>query len=170
MKLKAFIITAAAILLSPGAASAYGLGQAAALTSANDQDNNATIIQNPSGGTQVNNNVNNAYSSTYEFGHGIACPTSSIAVNAFTGGSDASSGGYSSSGSAFGGSVSLITPIGGSVGNSCRELAEEVTRQRQLDTQVTLIRVCADLHRSKVVVDYQTFPELEVCSAVSVVD
>ena len=51
--------------------------------SVNNQQNSGSVVLNPSGGTQVNNNVNNAFSSTYSFGPGISCPTPSLAFNAY---------------------------------------------------------------------------------------
>ncbi len=131
----------------------------------NSQQNAGTVIQNPSGGSQTNVNQNNAYSSTYGFGPGISCPTASVAISMFGAGADSSLGTGSTS---YGGSVSLIAPIGGQIGDSCRDLAQEITRQRQLDTAVNLVRACADLSRQGISVDPKVFPDLAVCSAVSV--
>ena len=158
---------ATATLVAPGSAFAGSNGLSAAQSATNSQHNSGSVVLNPSGGTQVNNNVNNAYSSTYSFGPGISCPTPSLAFSAFGGGSEASSSGYSSDGASYGGSVSFIMPIGGDVGDACKELAEEITLQRQLDTKVNLIKVCANLAQSGITVDVARFPEFEVCSAVT---
>ena len=88
----------AAALIAPSSALADSKGLSAAQSSTNNQRNSGSVVLNPSGGTQVNNNVNNAYSSTYSFGPGISCPTPSLAFSAFGGGSEASSSGYSSNG------------------------------------------------------------------------
>ena len=131
----------------------------------NSQNNSGTVVQNPSGGSQTNINQNNAYSSTYGFGPGISCPTPSVAISAFGAGADANYGGGSST---YGASVSYIAPIGGDIGDSCRELAEEITQQRQLDTAVNLVRACADLARQGIEVDPEVFPDLASCSGVSI--
>ena len=55
-------------LVSPSAAFAESLSQSTNIL----QNNNGSVTLSPSGGTQVNNNVNNAYSSTYSFGVGIS--------------------------------------------------------------------------------------------------
>ena len=143
-------------LVSPSAAFAESLSQSTNST----QNNNGSVTLSPSGGTQVNNNVNNAYSSTYSFGVGISCPTPSIALNGFYGGSEASGGNY---GGAYGGSISYIMPLGGDVGRSCREHVEEITKQRQLDTQVNLVKVCADFARQGIVIDTEAMPEFAIC-------
>lgn len=156
---------AAATFLVPGAAQANGLAASQAAT--NNQNNASSVILNPSGGTQVNNNVNNAYSSTYSFGPGISCPTSSLAFSAFGGASDAWSAGTGSNGSSLGGSVSFIMPIGGDTGDSCRTLAAEIANQRVLDTKVNMIKVCSELARQDIKVDLKDFPEFEVCRSVT---
>lgn len=162
------IALSAAALIAPGAAMAGPNGLAASQASNNTQNNSGAVVLNPSGGTQVNNNVNNAYSSTYSFGPGISCPTPSLAFSAFGGGSDAYSGGYGSSGNSYGGSVSYIMPIGGDVGDSCRKLVAEIATQRVLDTKVNMIRVCADLARQGISVSVKDFPEFETCKSVTV--
>ena len=162
-----FLGLAAVVALAPSSAIAGHKGVSAAQSATNSQHNSGSVVLNPSGGTQVNNNVNNAYSSTFSFGPGISCPTPSLAFSAFGGGSDASSSGYSSNGASYGGSVSFIMPISGETGDACRDLAKEITLQRQLDTKVNLIKVCANLAQNNITVDVKTFPEFEACSAVS---
>ena len=162
-----FLGLAAVAVLAPSSAIAGHKGVSAAQSATNSQHNSGSVVLNPSGGTQVNNNVNNAYSSTFSFGPGISCPTPSLAFSAFGGGSDASSSGYSSNGASYGGSVSFIMPISGETGDACRDLAKEITLQRQLDTKVNLIKVCASFAQSNITVDVKTFPEFEACSAVS---
>lgn len=143
-------------------------GNPTSLSTSNDQTNRSTVIQNPSGGTQVNNNVNNAYSSTYSFGPGISCPTTSLAVNTYGGNSGAYGGGYSTGSQSYGASVSLIVPLGGDVGVSCRKLVAEIAQQRVLDTRVNMINVCAKLAEQGVKLDITQFPEFKVCSGVTV--
>lgn len=166
MNFRFILISAvAAFTLAPGAVLAQ---TANSVSSANNQHNSGSVVLNPSGGTQVNNNVNNAYSSTYSFGPGISCPTPSVAINTYGGGGGAYGGGHGSSSNSYGGSVSLIMPIGGDVGNSCRKLVAEIATQRVLDTKVNMIRVCADLARQGISVSVKDFPEFEACKSVTV--
>ena len=166
--MKASTLTAGLLALSLAAPGAAFSGTAASQSANNSQNNTGNVTLAPSGGTQVNNNVNNAYSSTYSFGVGISCPTPSLAVNGFYGGSDANGGGYNTHGDAYGASISYIMPLGGDIGKACKEHVQEITRQRQLDTTVNLVKMCADLARQGIVVDTAALPQFEVCSAVSV--
>ena len=161
-------VVAAFALAAPVAASPLGGALSASQNATNNQNNTGSVVQAPSGGSQTNINQNNAYSSTYGFGGGISCPTGSFVTSAFGAGSGSSSGSYDSIGSSYGASVSYIHPIGGSVGRACRDLVQEVARQRVLDTQVTLIRVCAGFARDGIIIDTEKFPELADCKGVTV--
>ena len=161
-------VVAAFALAAPVAASPLGGALSASQDATNSQNNTGSVVQAPSGGSQTYINQYNAYSSTYGFGVGISCPTGSFVTSAFGAGSGSSSGSFDSTGNSYGASVSYIHPIGGSVGRACRELAQEVARQRVLDTQVTLIRVCAGFARDGIVIDTERFPELADCEGVTI--
>ncbi len=167
--IKPLLFAVAAFALAvPVAASPLGSALSASQNATNNQNNTGSVIQAPSGGSQTNINQNNAYSSTYGFGGGISCPTGSFVASAFGAGSGSSSGSFDSTGNSHGASFSYIHPIGGSVGRACRELVQEVARQRVLDTQVTLIRVCAGFARDGIVIDTERFPQLADCEGVTV--
>lgn len=151
------------------AGEAVSIDAGSTTNSVNNQRNSGSVVLNPSGGTQVNNNVNNAYSSTYSFGPGISCPTPSIAVNAYGGSSNAWTDGFSGTGSgSYGASASFIMPLGGSVGEACQTLVNEIAHQRVLDTQVNMINVCARFAQQGVTIDITKFPEFKVCEGVTV--
>ena len=167
--IKPLLFTVAALTLAtPAVASPLGGAVSTSQHSTNNQNNTGSIVQAPSGGSQTNINQNNAYSSTYSFGPGISCPTGSFVTSGFGAGSGSSSGAFSSSGNSYGFSVSYIHPVGGSIGQACKELAKEVAKQRVLDTQVTMIQVCADFARKGIVIDTEKFPELADCDGVSI--
>ena len=166
--IKPLLFTVAALTLAtPAVASPLGGALSASQHSTNNQNNTGSIVQAPFGGSQTNINQNNSYSSTYSFGPGISCPTGSFVTSAFGSGSGASSGPFDSSGNSYGISLSYIHPVGGSVGKACKELAQEIARQRVLNTQVNLIRVCADFAKQGIIVDTEKFPELADCEGVS---
>ena len=146
-----------AALLLAGALPAQAGGASAANNTTNRQSNEGTVTLNPSGGSQTNINNNNAFSSSFSFGGGITCPTASVAANA-----------YATNLDAYGVSISYIQPIGGQIGRACKDLALEVTKQRQLDTTVQLVNTCAELHRSGVSVDYAQVPDLAICQHITV--
>lgn len=161
----ALLVLSSVALLSPSASLAQSNSQSSN-NGVNNQSNSGTVIQNPSGGSQTNINQNNAFSSTYSFGPGISCPTPSLAANLNYGGGDAWGGGYSSGSGSYGASLSYIHPLGGSIGNACEGLVTEITRQRQLDTDVNLIKVCADMAANNIQIDLKAFPEFKVCESV----
>ena len=157
---------AAALVVLPGAAFANQANSVSSNQGVNNQNNSGTVIQNPSGGSQTNINQNNAFSSTYSFGPGISCPTPSLAANLNYGGGSGWGGGYSSGSGSYGASLSYIHPLGGSIGDACEGLVTEITRQRQLDTDVNLIKVCADMAANGIQIDTKEFPEFKVCASV----
>ena len=159
---------AASLALFPGASLANTVAGVGSQSSTNNQSNSGSVVLNPSGGTQVNNNVNNAFSSTYSFGPGISCPTPSLAFSSYGGSSNANSSGYNSGSSAYGASASFIIPLGGDIGSARRKLVKEIAHQRVLDTQVNMINVCAQFARQGVKIDTVKFPEFEACSGVQV--
>ena len=134
----------------------------------NTQSNNGTVNLAPMGGSNSNYQINSVSNSQHEFGPGISCPTPELGIGAFGGANSAHGGGYSNGSNNFGATIMFTTPIGGDTGKACRELAQEITRQRQLDTQAGLIKQCAEFARTGVTIDPTQFPEFRVCSSVRV--
>ena len=134
----------------------------------NTQSNSGTVNLAPMGGSNSNYQINSVSNSQHEFGPGISCPTPELGIGAFGGNDNAYGGGYTNGATNFGATVMFTTPLGGDVGKACRELVQEITRQRQLDTSAGLIRQCADFARNGVTIDIEQFPEFSVCSAVQV--
>ena len=158
--MKRILLLGALLFGAPLSASAFPQGSTAN-NDINSQNNSGTVIQNPSGGHQTNVNQNNAYNSTYGFGIGINCPTPSLALSTF-------GSGFHDGISSTGASVSVIVPIGGRVGTACRDLAEEITKQRKLDTAINVVRMCAAFKKEGISVDTEAFPELKDCDGVMV--
>jgi len=171
MNIKLFSVGLALVGLTlPGSVSANELSSAMSQSTQNEQNNSGSVVLNPSGGTQVNNNVNNAYSSTYTFGVGYSCPTPSLAFNGYGGGGDASGGGNNSSSMSYGGSVSFIMPLGGRIVDDCKEQVLEIVKQRKLDTQVNMVKVCANFAKQGIIIDTEAMPEFAICSAITLKD
>ncbi len=143
---------------APAHAGVHGSAQQNAI---NHQNNSGTVNQAPIGGVNHNTQINNNSISEYSFGPGINCPTAGLAF----------SGAYAGAGDGFSGysaSVSYVMPIGGDIGRACKELAIEITKQRQLDTKLTMIKQCAAFSQAGVVLDVNEFPEFEACKGVRV--
>jgi hypothetical protein len=144
------------------------------------QTNNSSALTNsaaPSassvttGGTNINYQTNNAYQNEVGFGPGVFCRTPTLFVGGNYGqnsldafdavtksGNDANN---------FSGNIGLVVPFGSSALDACRRLAAITVEDRQISTQLSMIRACASLEREGIRVDPEQFPLLEKC-AVSV--
>jgi len=134
----------------------------------NTQSNSGTVNLAPMGGSNSNYQINSVSNSQYQFGPGISCPTPELAFGAFGGSNSAFDSDYSNGSNNYGATVMFTTPLGGDVGRACKELVQEITEQRQLDTDYTMIKKCAELAKEGIKVDTKQFPAFAVCSAVVV--
>lgn len=125
-----------------------------------DQDNNnnrqnvdAQVNQSSEiGNTNTQVNVNSI--GNYQLGPGIQCATPGLAFNLF-----GSKGSYATGN--FGGTVSYIIPLGGSVADDCKTLTKQIAIQRTLDTCIVLID-------RGIIVDPKVHPELaQQCAGLS---
>lgn len=162
--MKAITISAVVALLgaSPAYAGGGSLGGGHAVSHNQGIDANTTQINQASNQASQGNvaiQQVNQYGEPFYFGGGIACPTPSL----YVGGTGAGSSGYS----AYGVHAGINIPLGGVIGRNCRDLSTEVLRQRQLDTQLTLIEKCAAFASAGIVIDPDVFPDLAVCRGIS---
>lgn len=93
---------------------------------------------------------NNLNVSTVGMGDGVNCVSSSLAVTGYDGATNGN--GYGTSNS-FGGSVSLVVPIGGRANKSCNKLSEEILMQRQAAFCVSLMNSGVDLDENRAPAD-----------------
>lgn len=149
---------------SPGGLSATAVAPNQAQ---NTQTSTGVINQSPLGGVNSNYQVNNAYETDFGFGPGIYCRTPGLVLGAYGGSLTSSAYSYNSSSGNYGGIVGFHIPLGGSVGSSCAQLAQEIAKQRRLDTDLAMIRQCAALKRGGVKLDYEIFPDFKPCDGVT---
>lgn len=146
------------------------------------QTNNSSALTNsaaPSassvttGGTNINYQTNNAYQNELGFGPGVFCRTPTLfiggnygqnALNAFD--SVTNSG---NSANNYSGNVGLVYPFGSPALRSCNKLAALTVQDREISTQISMIRACASLQREGIRVDSKLYPLLEKCT-VSVIN
>lgn len=142
------------------------------------QTNNSSTLNNQaapsassitSGGTNINYQTNNSFNNENGFAPGIFCRTPSLYVggnwgetnqNALDIASNTSSN-YSGNYSA---NLGLVVPFGSSVLRECADLAKQITLDRRISTDLSLIRACSQLEKEGIVVDPQRFPYLEKCA------
>ena len=162
------LIVGALISLSCSPVLANGQSISSSSNAQNNQNNSGTVNLAPMGGSNSNYQINSVSNSQYQFGPGISCPTPEIGIGVFGGSNSAFDSNYRNGSNNYGATVMFTTPIGGDVGRHCEKLVSEITKQRQLDTEVAMINQCANLARSGVTIDPKQFPEFAVCSAVVV--
>ena len=176
MKNIARVLAAAAVAFSGAPALADGAQFSRELSgtqlqqSVNNQTNSGSVNLAPMGGSNANYQINSVSNSQYGFAPGIQCPTPELAFGGFGGQTNGwGNTGYNTSGNNVGGTVMLTMPIGGGdIAKSCRTLAAEIARQRVLDTELNMIKQCAQLATANVTLDVEKFPEFDRCDGVSV--
>ena len=167
---KIFAAGAVAMTGAPAMAmDAVTLAPSTANNAQNVQTNSGSVNLAPMGGSNANYQINSVSNSQFGFAPGIQCPTPELAVGAFGGQTNGwGNTDYYSSGNNVGGTVMFTMPIGGDTAKYCKQLAKEIAKQRRLDTEVNMIRQCAQLANAGIQLDIEKFPDFAVCSAVSV--
>ncbi len=119
------------------------------------------------GGTSINYQTNQSFSNDVGFGPGFVCRTPSVNVTSSYAGADSTnwaqlgdSGTYADNISA---SVGLVIPFGSGVMDSCRTVASQVAVDKEISTQLSMIRACASLKKEGILVDENKFPLLSEC-------
>ena len=129
----------------------------------------ATVSTNANGGTQINQQVNNAFDTSFGFGPGIICKTPQLVItgsSGYTGGSfDVAPGpaGNDQITSDYAGSISVAIPIGSSIIQDCQKFAAQIAKDRVISSELSLIRACAELSKEKLTIDPIKYPNLAKC-------
>ena len=120
------------------------------------------------GGTNINYQTNNAYQNEVGFGPGVFCRTPTIFLGGNYGQNELDSfdtiNKTGNNASNFSGNIGLVLPFGSSALSSCRQLAKITVQDREISTQLSLLRACAGLQREGIRVDPKSFPLLERCN------
>ena len=134
---------------------------------------NANVSTNTAGGTNINQQLNNVYDTSYGFGPGIICRTPQFILNGsygettnLTNSFPLNSGSNTNAGS-FSGSFGFAIPIGSSVISDCARYAAQIAQDRVISSELSLIRACAQLEREKLVIDPIKYPFLAKCTIAS---
>jgi hypothetical protein len=141
------------------------------------QTNNSSSLTNsaaPSassvttGGTNINYQTNNAYQNEVGFGPGIFCRTPTLFVGGNYGKNElnafdavTNSGNNANNWSA---NMGLVVPFGSSALEACKQIAALTVQDREISTQLSMIRACASLQREGIRVDPELYPLLERCT------
>ena len=166
MRIKhSWLLTASFILLaSPKNVLAQQTNNSSALT--NQAAPSASAVT--TGGTNINYQTNNTYSNEVGFGPGVFCRTPTIFVGGNAGQNQldafdavTESGNVSTN---YQVNAGIVYPFGSSAIEDCKTLARTVARDREISTQLSMIKACADLESKGIIVNPEVFPLLEACT------
>lgn len=120
------------------------------------------------GGTNVNYQTNNQWSNEIGFGPGIFCRTPTFYIGSSVGTTVNSQdndnfGNSANSGQNISGNIGILVPFGTSVLRDCQRLSSQIVRDRQISTELSMIRACHSLAREGIKVDPQKYPLLALC-------
>ena len=120
------------------------------------------------GGTNVNTQVNNAYANDIGFGGGINCRTPKLFVTGNTSKVDAYQNdalqSVHNNNNNYNLTAGIIVPFGSKINKFCSEIASEITSDRKIASQLSMIRACDDLLKKGIRVDPEKFPLLAPCA------
>jgi hypothetical protein len=143
------------------------------------QSNNSTVtnsaapnaISTTTGGSNLTYQTNNTYNNEFGFGPGIFCRTPALFISGNLNRGDADNY-YSTSAQLpgsfndnwnYGGNVGIVVPFGSSVQEYCKSVARQTAIDREVSTQLSMIRACAALIKEGIRVDPEKFPLLKPC-------
>ena len=142
------------------------LSQSAVVT--NSSNPSSAVSTNTTGGTNINYQTNNQWSNEMGFGPGIFCRTPTFYIGAGTGqnlGStvdtfDATSSQQSAN---YNANFGILLPFGSTVQRDCKRVAEQIAQDREISSELSMIRACAALDNEGILVDSSKFPTLTRC-------
>ena len=120
------------------------------------------------GGTNINYQTNNAYQNEVGFGPGIFCRTPTLFIGGNYGQNQLNAfDAVTESGNAannYSFNMGLVVPFGSSALEACKRIAAVTVQDREISTQLSMIRACAQLQREGIRVDPEQYPLLEKCA------
>lgn len=121
------------------------------------------------GGTNVNYQSNNTFNNEFGFGPGIFCRTPSLYVGGNWGQAnqnnlDIANNTSTNNNMSYSANAGLVVPFGSPVLRDCSELSRQISLDRKISTELSLIRACNQLEKEGIKVDPERFPYLEKCA------
>ena len=123
------------------------------------------------GGTNINYQTNNAYNNELGFGPGIFCrtPTMYLGGNGGKAWLDAfdpvQESGNKTRNLSF--NMGILYPFGSSALADCKSLVKTIARDRDISSQLSMIKACHDLYQKGIKVDSTIYPLLASCEKYS---
>jgi len=136
----------------------------------------ANVSTSTSGGTNINYQTNNSFNNEFGFAPGIFCRTPSLYLGGGAGNNssftqdDPFSAVYPNNESYnlqrninFNAQIGIVYPFGSSVIEDCKSLTRQISLDRRISTELSLIRACASLEKEGLKIDPQKYPLLAKC-------
>lgn len=141
-------------------------GQSAVVT--NNANPSAAVSTNTTGGTNINYQTNNQWSNEMGFAPGVFCRTPTFYVGGGTGQNLGNTMDTLDNGSYqythnYNANVGVLIPFGSTIVRDCKRLAEQIARDREISSDLSMIRACASLDGEGIIVDPKKFPTLTRC-------
>jgi hypothetical protein len=130
-----------------------------------------SAISTTTGGNNLTYQSNNTYNNEFGFGPGVFCRTPALFISGNLTRADVDNYYSVSAGLPmsfndnwnYGGSIGVVFPFGSSVQEYCKTVAKQTAVDREISTQLSMIRTCAALVREGIIVDPVKFPLLKPC-------
>lgn len=129
----------------------------------------ASVQTNTTGGTNINYQTNNQWSNEMGFGPGIFCRTPTFALNVASAQQTYSNNDEdrvllnSNHTGSYNANMGVVIPWGSTVQRDCKRLVEQIARDREISSDLSMIRACASLVKEGIQVDPNKFPTLSRC-------
>ena len=134
----------------------------------NNSNPSAAVSTNTTGGTNINYQTNNQWSNEMGFAPGVFCRTPTFYVGAGTGQNVGNTMDTFQTGSYqythnYNANLGILLPFGSTIQRDCKRLAEQIARDREISSDLSMIRACASLDGEGIIVDPEKFPTLSRC-------
>jgi hypothetical protein len=147
----------------------YALAQDTSSSVVNNAAPAATVSTNANGGTQINQQLNNTFDTSYGFGPGIICKTPQFLINANMGQTSSNllalrdNTGNNQFAQNYSGGITLAIPLGSSVIGDCQRYVAQIAEDRVISGELSLLRACNQLKNEKLDIDTEKYPHLAKC-------
>ena len=158
-----YFVTLLAASLAPAIALAQQTNNSSSLT--NSAAPSASSVT--TGGTNINYQNNNSYNNDMGFAPGVFCRTPTLYVGGNWGEGFLNNydpiqrSGNNNLSYSF--NAGLAVPIGSKIIDYCNQLAAATARDREISSQLSMLRTCAQLEKEGLAVDPELYPLLKPC-------
>jgi hypothetical protein len=155
------------IVLGMLSAQSAAYGQSAVVT--NNANPSAAVSTSTTGGTNINYQTNNQWSNEMGFAPGVFCRTPTFYIGGGTGQNigdtmDTLNNGSWQYSQNYNANVGVLIPFGSTIVGDCKKLAGQIARDREISSDLSMIRACAALDSEGIIVDPSKFPMLTRCA------